>query len=129
MNSASTFLEEAARAWAKAQLVHEAPSWDGEPASRRFVEQAASVPGCHDGLVSLLSSPNQVVVVHALQALELMGSQVLRDLPDELCNRRQNVTFQSGSFRTSMDLGGYARRVRERARRAGRSDPASGTAR
>ena len=119
MKDGTELLEGAAQVWAKAQVVHETPSWEGEPPARAFVEQVATVPGCHDGLIALLSSPNQLVVAHALQALELMRSPVLAGLPDELCDRRQKVTFQCGSFRTSMDLGGYARQVRKRARHEG----------
>ena len=102
MKDGTALLEEAAQVWAKAQVVYEAPSWEGEPPARAFVEQVATVPACHDGLVSLLSSPNQLVVAHALQALELMRSPVLAELSEELCDRRQKVTFQCGSFRNSM---------------------------
>jgi len=80
------------------------------------VEQVATVPDCHAGLVALLTSPNHLIVAHALQALELMRSPELAELPGELCDRRQKVTFQCGSFRNLMDLGGYARQVRKRAR-------------
>jgi hypothetical protein len=69
----------------------------------------------------LLSSPNQLLVAYALQTLELMGSPALADLPDELLERRQQVTLQSGSFRNSMDLGGLARQIRRRARERGRT--------
>lgn len=116
MKDGKSLLEEAVQAWSKAQVVHDSPSWEGEPLARVFVEQVATVQECHDGLISLLSSPNQFVVAHALQALELMGSPVLAELPDELCGRRQKITVQSGSFRNSMDLGGYARQVGKRAR-------------
>src|SRR5262245_28815537 len=116
MKDGTALVEEAAQVWARAQVVYDAPSWEGEPPARAFVEQVATVPDCHDGLVAMLSSPNQLVVAHALQALELMRSPVLAELPDELRDRRQKVTFQCGSFRNSMDLGGYARQVRKRAR-------------
>ena len=114
-------LAEATRVWAAAQIVREEPSWQGEPIARALVEQVAAMPECHDRLLSLLSSPSQLVVAHALQSLELMGSPVLAKLPDELCDRCQQVSFQCGSFRNSMDLGGYARQVRKRAKR--RAEP------
>jgi hypothetical protein len=110
-------IAEAARVWAKAQIVYESPSWEGHPPGRALVERVAAVPECHDGLLGLLSSPDQLVVAYALEALELMGSPALADLSDELCNRRQQVTFQCGSFHNAMDLGGYARQIRKRARR------------
>jgi hypothetical protein len=116
MEDTHALLAEAARVWARAQTVHNGPSWQGQPPARALVEQVAGVPECHDGLVALLQAPSQLVVAHALQALELMRSPALAELPDELCGRRQQVTFQCGSFRTSMDLGGYARQIRKRAR-------------
>lgn len=117
MAEAAALLAEAARVWAKAQVVREEPSWEGQPPARVLVEQAAADPACHAGLLALLSSPSQLVAAHALQALELAGSPALAVLPDELCDRREQVSFQWGSFRNTMDLGGYARQVRKRARR------------
>jgi hypothetical protein len=115
MEEGTASLEEAAQLWAKAQVVSEGPSRGGEPPARAFVERAAVAPGCHDGLVAPLSSPNQLVVAHALRASELMRSPALAEPPDEWCDRRQKVTSQRGSFRNSMGLGGYARQVRKRA--------------
>lgn len=116
MADAESLLAEAARVWAAAQVVREEPSREGEPATRALVERAASLPECHAGLLALLGETSQLVVAHALQALELAGSPALAELPDELCDRRSKVTFQCGSFRTSMDLGGYARQLRKRAK-------------
>src|SRR6266550_2347889 len=106
MAESSALLDEAARVWAKAQVVYESPSWEGHPAARALVEQIAQVPACHDGLITLLSSPSQLVVAYALQTLQLMGSAALAELPDELLDRRQQVTSVCGSFKQSMDLGG-----------------------
>ena len=75
------------------------------------------MPECHDSLISLLSSSSQLVVAHALETLKLQGSPVLTELSDELCDRREKVTFQHGSFRTSMDLGGFARQIRKEAQK------------
>jgi len=125
MPEASALLDAAASVWAKAQIVHESPSWEGHPPARALVEQIAQLPECHDGLLALLSSPNQLLVAYALQTLELMGSPALADLPDELLERRQQVTFQCGSFRNSMDLGGLARQIRKRARERGRTSRCS----
>jgi len=110
-------LDEAAQVWAKAQVVYESPSWDGHPPARVQVEQIARCPECHGGLIALLSSPCQLVVAYVLETLELMGSPALAELPDELLERRQQVTFVMGSFKNSMDLGGLARQLRKRARR------------
>ncbi len=86
-------LDEAAKVWAKAQVVYESPSWQGHPVARALVEQLARIPDCHDGLLALLSSPHQLVVAYALETLELMGSPALTELPQELLERRQQVTF------------------------------------
>jgi hypothetical protein len=116
MTDGRALVDQAARVWAKAQIVDESPSWQGQPPARALVEQVAACQECHGELVSLLASPNQLLVAHALQALELMQSNVLADLPDELCDRTQQVTFRCGSVKNSMDLGGYARQIRKRAR-------------
>ncbi len=121
MSEASALLEEAARVWAKAQVVHESPSWEGHPPPRALVEQIARRPECHDGLLALLSAPSQLVVAYALQTLELMGSPALAELPDELLERLEKLTIQCGSYRSSMDLGGLARQIRKRVRGQGES--------
>lgn len=127
MSDAEALVADAARVWARAQVVFDGPSWDGHPPARALVEQIDAVQACHDGLLALLSFPSQLVVAHALQSLELTGSPPLAELSDELCGRHGQVTFQCGSFRNSMDLGGYARQVRRRARqRAEPGAPAGG---
>src|SRR5690242_8194117 len=98
MADAEALLGEASLVWSEAQVVFDGPSWEGNPPARALVERVAAVPECHDGLLALLASPRQLVVAHALQALELMGSPALAELPDELCGRRQQVTVQCGSF-------------------------------
>jgi hypothetical protein len=118
MAEVPALLAEAARVWAKAQIVYDTASLEGYPPARALVEQVACVPECHDWLLALLSAPNQLVVAYALRALELMGSPALPELPDELLERGQQVTFQCGSFRNSMDLGGLARQIRKIARAA-----------
>jgi hypothetical protein len=115
--AADALLQRAASIWAKAQLLYEGPTRLGMPEALQLVEEIANVPDCHAGLVELLSSPQQLVVGYALMTLDRMGSPVLAELPDDLCGRRENISIQCGSFRTGMDLGGYARQVRKRARR------------
>jgi hypothetical protein len=116
MVDVNALLATAVEEWAKAQVVFEAPSWQGYPPARSRVERLAELPDCHDGLLALLTDPRQLVVAYALQTLKLMGSPVLAALPDELCDRREQVPFAIGSFRNNMDLGGYARMLRKRAR-------------
>ena len=111
-----SFTRSRIRGGAKARVVYESPSWEGQPPARALVEQIVQIAECHDRLLGLLSSPNQLVVAYALQTLALMGSPALADLPDELLERRQQVTFLCGSFKNSMDLGGLARQIRKRAR-------------
>ena len=120
MADTSALLDEAVCVWAKAQIVFESPSWEVHHPARALVEQLAQCHECHDGLLELLSSQNQLVVAYALKTLEMMGSPALSDLPDELLERRQQISIQSGSFRNSMDLGGLARQIRKRARAATR---------
>jgi len=121
MTEASALLTEAAEVWAKAQVVYESSSWEGNPQARALVEQISRLPECHEGLLALLSSPRQLVVAYALHTLELMNSPVLAELPDELLERRQQVTSLCGSFKMSMDLGGLARQIRKRARERDRT--------
>src|SRR4051812_29097389 len=104
--------------WRKAQVVHEGPTRLGFPEPLEAVlEIARGHPECHDGLVRLLSSEDQLVVAYALLTLQAMRSRVLENVPQQLLERREKVTIDIGSFRNSMDLGGLARQVRKRARR------------
>jgi hypothetical protein len=113
----SAILERAVALWRKAQVVYEGPTQVGflEPLAAVF-EIAKGHPNCHDELVGLLSSDSQLVVAYALLTLQMMGSPVLANLPENLLKRREQVTLDIGSFRNSMDLGGLARQVQKRAR-------------
>jgi hypothetical protein len=113
-------LEQATQVWAKAQVVYDSPGCGGHPPARALVERIAQIPECRGGLLALLSSPSQLVVAYALRTLELMNSPSLADLPDELLERRQQVTFLCGSIKTAMELGGLARQICKRARERGR---------
>ena len=114
-------LERAVGLWRKAQVVHDGPTRPGFPESLEAVfEIARDHQNCHDDLVRLLASDSQLVVAYALLTLQMMGSRVLEDLPEDLLRRREKVTIDSGSFRTSMDLGGLPRQIRKRARQRGR---------
>jgi hypothetical protein len=120
MGQATNLLDEAARVWAKAQIVYESPSREGHPQARALAEEIAQLPECHEGLLAMLSSTNHLVVAYTLQTLEMMGSPALVDLPDELLDSKRNLTIQAGSFRNSMDLGGFARQIRKRAQEKAR---------
>jgi hypothetical protein len=114
---AAATLERAVGLWRKAQVVHAGPTLLGLPEPLGAVFKiAGGDPECHDGLVRLLSEGNQLVVAYALLTLQMMGSGVLENLPEELLGRREKVTIHTGSFRNSMDLGGLARQVQKRAR-------------
>jgi hypothetical protein len=114
--AADLLLLRATSVWAKAQLLYEGPTRIGMPEALELVSTVADRPDCHDGLIGLLSSPQQLVVGYALMALARMGSPALAELSDELCSRRENIGIQCGSFRSGMDLGGLARQYRKRAR-------------
>ena len=102
--------------WRKAQVLHEGPSWNGVPEARAIAEQiAAAHPECEPALASLLLDSCQLVAAYALLTLELMRSPLLKNLPSEVLQRRSNVTSVTGSFKTTMDLGGFARQVQKRA--------------
>jgi hypothetical protein len=113
---ADALLRRAASVWAKSQLLHEEPTRAGIPLSLSLVDEIAEREDCHVGLVELLSSPHPLVVGYALAVLARKASPILAELSDELCNRRENLSIQCGSVRTSMDLGGLARQYRKRAR-------------
>lgn len=111
----ATPLGDAVRVWRKAQIVYEAPSWEGEPKARAVAEEIARHPEYEPLLVGLLADPSQLVVAYTLLTLEMMGSDKLRDLPPGLLANRSRVTTMVGSFRMSTDLGGLARKVQKRA--------------
>jgi hypothetical protein len=82
---ASRLLERAALLWSRAQVMYEGATWRGEPEPLAVAEEIArNHLECRDGLIELLSSKNQLVVAYALQTLEMMGSEVLAELPAEL---------------------------------------------
>jgi hypothetical protein len=116
-DEASTILERAIGLWRTAQVVYAGPTRLGCAEPREAVFQVArDHPECHDGLVQLLFSDNQLVAPYALLTLQAMGSRMLEILPQELLERREKITIDIGSFRNSMDLGGLFRQVQKRAK-------------
>jgi hypothetical protein len=109
-------VDRAVAIWRNAQVLHESPAWQGQPAARAIAEELASDwPEADSDLVGVLADDHAIVVGYALLTLELMNSATLHNLPAELLERRSKVTLVDGSFKTSMDLGGLARRVQKRA--------------
>jgi hypothetical protein len=102
--------------WRKAQVLYQAPSWNGQPEPRAIAEQIAnSHPECEPALGRLILDSNQLVAAYALLTLELMKSPILQNLPSEVFQRRSSVTVVCGSIKTAMDLGAWARQVQKRA--------------
>lgn len=107
-------VDRAIEVWKKAQVVYQSPSWEGRPEARVFVERIATeFRECERKLAELLEHENQLVAAYALLTLQLMGSRTLRTLPAQLLERRSKITLRTGSFSTSMDLGGLARQVQK----------------
>jgi hypothetical protein len=122
----SALIQRATDIWKKAQLVYQGPGRYGDPVPLQIaVEIAEKHPDCQDALIGLLDSECQLVAAYALLTLEMMGSDVLTDLPAGLLDRRQQITLHMGSVRNSMDLGGLARQVQKRARLRRHQPPAS----
>jgi hypothetical protein len=116
-DKASGRFEHAADIWRKAQVVYEGPTRLGIPEPLEAVFDIASGhPNCVDELVNLLRSDSQLVIAYALLTLQAMGCGILENLPQELLDRREKVTIHTGSFQSSMDLGGLARQIQKRAR-------------
>ena len=111
----AALLKRAVARWSKAQVVYEGPTRAGIPEPLLLVDEVAARPDCHDALLSLLSSQNQLVVAYVLLTLRRMGSAALAELPKGLLERREKITLDCGSFRNSMDLGGLARQFRKEA--------------
>ena len=124
-----TILDRAVGLWEKAQVLYATPTQSPELPAPLAVAQriAGEYPQFHDALVSLLSSPQQLVVAYALMTLRMMNSPILAEVSDELLNRREKVTIAAGCFVNSMDLGGLARQYRKEAirRAAANRSPAT----
>jgi hypothetical protein len=113
---AQAYLEKVFAIWRKAQVVHQAPSWDGKPEARALAEEIAATHPEHEAaLAAALADESALVVAYALISLELMNSRCLQKLPDALLQRRSNITLIAGSFKSSMDLGGLARQIQKHA--------------
>lgn len=79
------------------------------------MEQISARPeNFHELLVAALCHPNQLVVAYCLLALDRMNSPVIESLPAEMLERREKITLLTGSFSTSMDLGGLARQLKKK---------------
>jgi hypothetical protein len=114
-SAGETLLAKAVPVWRKAQIVHQAPSWEGRPEARAIAEELADYPECEPFLFGLLADPNQLVVAYSLVTLELMGSGRLKELPPDLLTNRSKITLMVGSVRIGKELGGLARELQKRA--------------
>jgi hypothetical protein len=114
-SASETLLAKAVPVWRKAQIVHQAPSWEGRPEARAIAEELADHPEYEPFLFGLLADPSQLVVAYSLMTLELMGSIRLKELPPDLLTNRSKITLMVGSFRIGKELGGLAREVQKRA--------------
>ena len=114
-SAGETLLAKAVPVWRKAQIVHQAPSWEGRPEARAIAEELAGYPECVPFLFNLLADPSQLVVAYSLMTLELMGSSRLKELPPDLLTNRSKITLMVGSVRIGKELGGLAREVQKRA--------------
>jgi len=127
MENMAEQLQEAIAVWRRAQGLRLTATWRGEPRATAFVELFAEHPESEASLVALLSNENQLVVAHALVALEWMRSAALGNLPEELLGRHEKLTVFTGSFGATMELGGLARQIRKRHRSKGEQPgPANG---
>jgi hypothetical protein len=115
--AASDLLDEAVEHWKHSQVVHQSPSWNGQPEARALAERIASdSPESEQRLFELLGHENQLVVAYALVTLQLMNSARLVEIPRNLLESRSRVTLIAGSFSTSTDLGSLARQIQKRSR-------------
>jgi len=92
--TAGTILDRAVRLWEKSSWAYIRTvlgSVEEYEIGRRIAQE---YPGYFDDeLVALLSSPNPVVVAHALTTLSWMKSPALADLPDGLLSDERSVTI------------------------------------
>jgi hypothetical protein len=117
------FLDRVVNAWRKAEVIHQSPSWNGQPEARALAEEAALHPEHEAQFFELLGDPNSRVAAYALLALDLMRSERLTDLPEALLANRSKLTFHFGSFRSTNDLGGFARQIQKLASARESSSP------
>ena len=79
---------------------------------------AADIGKYRQQLVKCLLDDEQLVVAHALLVLKRADDPMLRELPEQLLNRREKITVRSGSFSEKMELGAFARMLKKQACRA-----------
>ncbi len=120
------FLDQAVKAWRKAQVLYDGISWQGEPRATAIAEEIAkSHPEWTDHLFSLLLDPSQLVAGYALWTLELMKSPLLENIPPEVLQSRSRVTVTTRDLKDTKELGWLARQAQRRARTRAGTSPAS----
>jgi hypothetical protein len=114
MNETNSHLvQQAVRCWRTAQVIHLSPSFNGIPEASAWVEKLSNCDA-EEYLLDNLKTENQVAIAYVLLTLERMKSPRLKEVIEDYCGRRKKITLLEGSFSTSMDLGGLARRIRKK---------------
>ena len=108
---AEKFFETAKNEWRKAQVLHLSPSWNEEPQAKHFAEEiAANIERYRNLAIRALDDPDPLVVAYCLSILHDKQDQSLTELSPSLLGSNSKVTIVEGSFSTSTDLGGLARK-------------------
>jgi hypothetical protein len=90
------------------------------PAAEMIQVLAADIGKYRQQLVKCLFDDEQLVVAYALLVLKRADDPMLKELPEQLLNRREKITVRSGSFSEKMELGAFARMLKKQACRAAR---------
>jgi len=76
---------------------------------------AADIGRYRQRLFKCLFDDEQLVVAYALLALRRADDPMLKELPEQLLNRREKITVRSGNFSEKMELGAFARMLKKQA--------------
>jgi len=117
-DSSETF-DVAVQTWKQAQVVL-GPTKIFWPAAEMIQVLAADIGKYRQQLVKCLFDDEQLVVAYALLVLKRADDPMLKELPEQLLNRREKITVRSGSFSEKMELGAFARMLKKQACRAAR---------
>ena len=84
------------------------------PAAGMIQVLAADIGKHRQRLFKCLFDDEQLVVAYALLVLKWADDPMLKELPEQLLNRREKITVRSGSFSEKMELGALARMLRSK---------------
>jgi hypothetical protein len=113
-DSLETF-DAAVQTWKKAQVVREDPAKMVGPAAEMIQVLAADIGKYRQRLFKCLFDDEQLVVAYALLVLKWADDPMLKELPEQLLNRREKITVRSGSFSEKMELCAFARMLTKQA--------------